>query len=716
MEVYIKKRSILLAKVRKRLETVKNQPDDVSSEIECRERIEQLNQLNQDFVHTTKEIENSVKCTDEHLQKLLDEEEEFKTNYFFLKNHYQQQLNDDPNVTMKEEARNTEVQTLLQSVQLLAATVTNSQNNPAPIIIRSQNRLQPPVLKKFTGDPADWPEFLDLFTSMVHNQADIPDVEKFTYLKSHLSDYALTIVENIKITSENYKMAWKTLEDTFNRPRCIVRGHLERLFHLPNQPTQWTTKDVENFVITTFGALHVLERLDSKTAFDMLVDYIISTKLDDRSRQRWHRETDAMENISIDLIKKFIKECKSMSDAIVMSKSSKPNYPKVHSVINPKPQKSQFQIICFKCSENHTLFNCPQFRNFSVQQRKDFVLSQKLCSNCLYKHDTDQCSSKKTCNVCNNRHNTLLHTNYQEQIQAQISNQAQNSNEAQNSNQVQNSNVTQNISPNIAQNTDVPILHVQNQNNQTISASNSNISGYRVPNYDFYNQRFVNFSKKDMPNVLLSTAIVLVRDRNWEWQPCRAVLDNGSQASFISEACAQRLRLPRKGLDMSFTGIDSSYVGKARGQVKLCIRSRFSQETAEICPRAYILKKVTSDLPNQNFSVNNLEKLENIPLADPRFNISGSIDILIGNDYFLEILRDGRDQLPNGLKLQNTMFGWIVGGNLPDDQSEFEPRSFHCVLNPFQKPKIYQKQSKNFQFSKTYRSHTLLSRAACSRS
>ena len=683
MEVYLKQRKNILAKIQKRLETIEKQPDDVSSETECSERIEQLNQLKKDFEHTTKEIESSSKCSDEQHEKLLDEEEVFHAKYFVLKNHYQQQINDNPNITLKEETRSSELQALIQSIQLLSNTVTCNQNVPAPIIIQPQNRLQPPTLKPFTGDPADWPEFSDRFTSMVHNQPDMTDVEKFTHLKLYLSDYALTMVKNIKTSAENYKLAWKILEDTFNRPRSIVRGHLERLFKLPNQPAQWTTKDVENFVITTFGALHVLERLDTKTAFEMLVDYIISTKLDDRSRQRWHRETDSMDNIGIDLIKKFIQQCKSMSDAIVMSKSSKPNFSKVHNVTNPKLQKpqTQFQITCYKCFENHTLFNCPQFRSLSLPQRKEFVQSQNLCSNCLYKHDSDQCYSKKTCNVCNNRHNTLLHTNFQEQNQAQSSNQAQNSNQilATIQSQAQNQNESQTLNPNIAQISNLQTNHIQSLTNQTNSASSSNISGTnRIPEYDFYNNRMVNFSQKDMPNVLLSTAIVLVRDKNWEWQPCRAVLDNGSQSSFITEACAQRLRLPRKALDMSFTGIDSSYLGKARGQVKLCIRSRLSQETAEICPRAFILKKVTSDLPSENFSVENLKKLENIPLADPSFNISSKIDILIGNDYFLEILRDGRDQLPNGLKLQNTMFGWIVGGNLPDDPSDFEPRNFHC--------------------------------------
>ncbi|KAB0790690.1 hypothetical protein PPYR_14861 [Photinus pyralis] len=54
-----------------------------------------------------------------------------------------------------------------------------------------------------------------------------------------------------------------------------------------------------------------------------------------------------------------------------------------------------------------------------------------------------------------------------------------------------------------------------------------------------------------------------------------------------------------------------------------------------------------------------------VQLADPNFNLSSKIDILLGASVFWSSLCLGQDRLgTNMLVLQNTQFGWIIGGNL----------------------------------------------------
>jgi hypothetical protein len=55
---------------------------------------------------------------------------------------------------------------------------------------------------------------------------------------------------------------------------------------------------------------------------------------------------------------------------------------------------------------------------------------------------------------------------------------------------------------------------------------------------------------------------------------------------------------------------------------------------------------------------------ENIKLADPRFDCSGPVDLLIGAELFLPLMCIGQIHLaPGQPHFQKTHLGWIVGGN-----------------------------------------------------
>ena len=66
-------------------------------------------------------------------------------------------------------------------------------------------------LPNFDGNIQQWPEFWDVFKSIIHEQA-LPAVSKFTYLKSVLKGSALTSVAGIPLTTENYDLAIQLLQ------------------------------------------------------------------------------------------------------------------------------------------------------------------------------------------------------------------------------------------------------------------------------------------------------------------------------------------------------------------------------------------------------------------------------------------------------------------------------------------------------------------------
>ena len=58
--------------------------------------------------------------------------------------------------------------------------------------------------------------------------------------------------------------------------------------------------------------------------------------------------------------------------------------------------------------------------------------------------------------------------------------------------------------------------------------------------------------------VLLSTAQVLIQEASGNYTKCRALLDSGSQVSFISRPCAGRLNLEAKATHLHAEGIAGS--------------------------------------------------------------------------------------------------------------------------------------------------------------
>lgn len=55
--------------------------------------------------------------------------------------------------------------------------------------------------------------------------------------------------------------------------------------------------------------------------------------------------------------------------------------------------------------------------------------------------------------------------------------------------------------------------------------------------------------------------------------------------------------------------------------------------------------------------------LNKLPLADPKYNIPGDIDILLGGDVWDEIVMKGLRLSKNGSPVaQRTKLGWILNG------------------------------------------------------
>ncbi|KAJ0179337.1 hypothetical protein K1T71_005049 [Dendrolimus kikuchii] len=79
--------------------------------------------------------------------------------------------------------------------------------------------------------------------------------------------------------------------------------------------------------------------------------------------------------------------------------------------------------------------------------------------------------------------------------------------------------------------------------------------------------------------------------------------------------------------------------------------------------KCHLVDTITSKLPQQYFDISNIVLPQNIKLADEDFNVPSEIQLLLGADFYFKIIQEGQINLNNGIILQNTMFGYIVGGS-----------------------------------------------------
>ncbi|CAG7820314.1 unnamed protein product, partial [Allacma fusca] len=82
----------------------------------------------------------------------------------------------------------------------------------------------------------------------------------------------------------------------------------------------------------------------------------------------------------------------------------------------------------------------------------------------------------------------------------------------------------------------------------------------------------------------------------------------------------------------------------------------------------YILKSVTRNLPASSFTKKNWQHIRGLKLADPQFNISRRVDVILGADVLKHFMRKGLEVVAEGPMAQETALGWVLyGGTQSDD-------------------------------------------------
>ncbi|KAF9404671.1 hypothetical protein HW555_014229, partial [Spodoptera exigua] len=134
------------------------------------------------------------------------------------------------------------------------------------------------------------------------------------------------------------------------------------------------------------------------------------------------------------------------------------------------------------------------------------------------------------------------------------------------------------------------------------------------------------FLEVDDEELLLTTLSINVRCSDGTYITLRALLDQGSQISLISENAVQRLGLQRRRYNASVSGIGSG-ASQSKGLVSIDCQSIYGDYN--FTTEALVLSRVASNLPSVQFKKQSWPHLQHLQLADPEYNVSKPIDLLL---------------------------------------------------------------------------------------
>ncbi|XP_055526901.1 uncharacterized protein LOC129719531 [Wyeomyia smithii] len=147
-----------------------------------------------------------------------------------------------------------EIKTALISLRSKAdAPAGRSAHNDAPAVAQPQgSRVKLPDIKlpTFSGKVKDWVTFRDTFRSLIHNNRQLDDVDKFTYLRSSVAGDAFQEINSVGLSADNYDVAWRMLEKRFENKKLIVKAHMDALFAI--EPMRRESCDSLNYLINEF--------------------------------------------------------------------------------------------------------------------------------------------------------------------------------------------------------------------------------------------------------------------------------------------------------------------------------------------------------------------------------------------------------------------------------------------------------------------------------
>ena len=443
-------------------------------------------------------------------------------------------------------------------------------------------------IPKFGGQITEFKHFYDTFSSLIINNQVLDDVQKFHYLLSSVINEPHQLIQNLPVTQQNVRVAWKLLCDRYNNGRLIAAAHVKSLLSLPVIKKESAT-ELRALINQFQSDLNAIKTLDlSVPLHEVLLSQILIEHVDEATRKQLEMRAVSRGVTELQAIIKFLEgKCQAFE---LIHASHHPMNENSRGVI--KPTKHAYVTThssCVTCRGTHPLQRCKQFKKASLQQIMTVIKQKQLCLICSRdNHRTSQCKSEWRCKFCRRKHISLL--------------------------PCQSEPAHKNDSSDCYKERQLPANRTEQYNSNQSEVTLCHTS-----------------RKRASSQTLLATAVVYFKDRWGQLVKCRALLDSASQGHFVTGHLIQQLQLKKVKTQIPVQGINET-TRVIQFATSLEIKSRINDwETTIDCD---VIPEITGMTTTTFLNNTDWGIPEGLTLADENFNKPGFTDVLLGAGVF----------------------------------------------------------------------------------
>ena len=503
-------------------------------------------------------------------------------------------------------------------------------------------------LRPFEGSVPQYPIFKATFDELVHS-AEISDASKLTRLLQYTQGKAHDAIKACAFTDGGYQEARGILERRFGCPHAITHALVKKLKDGKQVKTAEEVMELANDLEVCASTLRSLRTLSEVESQGLIVDVV--RRMPAHAQHRWRRKAVEYREEkgfypSFDALVEFARrEAETENDPVYGSIGKK----QVTETTTTQPQRHQRNshaaqasrtsappsrsTKCRLCSSDHKLIVCRDFRALTPGARLDFVNRHSLCHVCFYdNHSTADCKRPYTCTIegCGLKHSKFIH------IYSDVPHHSH----------------AAAVAPAPITNVLAPIAGAPGSAQPPLY----NVSAAPAPDSNMTTLRHSGFMTSAESDV---DAFIPTIDLVVHGETARAVLDSGSNATFITRDFADRLGLKRKKTMLSLATLHGNR-SSLSDVVDFDVSSIDGRETL-----AFSNVFVTDAIPLNSPPISSLAKFRYLRGLCVPIHDSQSVDILIGQDNGealipLEVRRGAHSQ-PFAVR---TLFGWSVNGPL----------------------------------------------------
>lgn len=561
----------------------------------------------------------------------------------------------------------TEAETCLLVIQRRAQAEVARPSNPEvsrmmTTLGGSARRHLPKIsIPEFSGDLWKWTHFKDTFTSLVHQEECLTDIEKLHYLLSATKGEAASLLASFPIEQASYSLAWNKLVENYDNPRILANAFIERILDCDLRNVRDERCRYDRFLAEVGDSIDAFKKLNLEDPLEVILSTLALRSLDMTTRKKFEISWSSLSSHPltgdvIHFVRQRMNALKLTAGAntskVIASRGNqraqvtgRTNTMTLHAATTssiaprnePHISTSSAGIrkvrsnrrsppitsaICPYCKDQHALTRCARFAELPSAQRAEFAQSWKGCQNCLWPgHDTSCCPSKGRCRYCGKEHHSLIHAAKYDQAprSAQASYSAEDT--------------------------------LGEAERTTFTGVGRSVQ-VKAPNY----------------MVVLGTAKACIRDIEGRPHGVRCILDSGSQKTFITASLARKLGRTTASFSGTITGIGGGTVIDCLGSTECVLTPLRSQK--EFVTDGVIVPKITSNTPSIPMDGALLQHFSHHNLADDLFYQPDSIDILIGCDLYPQVITGApRYSGFDGLFFLPSVFGLVIIGKVTCPQT-----------------------------------------------